>query len=44
VKISIGTSEYDDEFEINQSFSSKIIYTNDFNEMIMQSYVLEVVH
>ncbi len=41
MKNSIGTSEYDDEFEINQSFSFKIIYTNDFNEMIMQSYVLE---
>jgi hypothetical protein len=29
------TSEYDDAFEINQSYNFEIIYINDFNEEVM---------
>jgi hypothetical protein len=39
VKSSKGTSGYDDEFETNQSYSFEIIYTNDFSEEVVQSYV-----
>jgi len=35
VKSSKRISQYDDEFGINQIFSSKIIYINDFNETVM---------
>jgi hypothetical protein len=41
VKNSGATNEYDDESKINQSSSSKGIYTNDSNEKEVRLYVLE---
>jgi len=38
-KSSKGTNEYDDELEINQSFSSKGIYTNDSSEKEIGLYI-----
>ncbi len=36
-------NEYDDELEINQSSSSKGIYTNDFSEKEVGLYILEAI-
>ncbi len=38
-----GTSEYDDESETYQSFSSKRIYTNDSNEEEVRLYALKTI-
>ncbi len=38
-----GTSEYDDESETDQNFSSKVIYINDFNEKEIRLYALEAI-
>ncbi len=38
-----GTSEYDDELETNQSFSSKAIYINDSSEEEVGLYALKAI-
>jgi hypothetical protein len=43
MKNSRGTSEYDDESEIDQSFSFEVIYTNDSSEKEVGLYVLEAI-
>jgi hypothetical protein len=43
MKSSRGTSEYDDESEINQNFSFEGIYTDDSNEEEVGLYALEII-
>jgi len=43
VKSSGGTNEYEDESEIDQSFSSEGIYTDDSNEEEVGLYALETI-
>ncbi len=43
VKCFVGTSEYDDELETDQSFSIEGIYTDDSNEKEVGLYALETI-
>jgi hypothetical protein len=43
VKSFVGTSEYDDELETDQSFSIEGIYTDDSNEKEVGLYALETI-